>query len=117
MTSYSRVGGGLAMVLVLGLGTIAAGTAHAQQGQQAPPNAGKLPLSRVVLFNSGVGFFEHNGKVEGDAKIEALKSVIDHVVHANPQLASPAKRMALSEAKTNSMYKQVSSHVPVFVRY
>lgn len=77
MTSYSRVGGGLAMVLVLGLGTIAAGTAHAQQGQQAPPNAGKLPLSRVVLFNSGVGFFEHNGKVEGDAKIELQFRVDD----------------------------------------
>jgi len=29
----------------------------------------KLPLRRVVLFNSGVGFFEHFGRVEDDAKV------------------------------------------------
>lgn len=29
-----------------------------------------LPLKRVVLFNSGVGFFEHSGKVDGNAKVE-----------------------------------------------
>jgi hypothetical protein len=29
-----------------------------------------LPLKRVVLFNSGVGFFEHSGKVNGNANVE-----------------------------------------------
>jgi hypothetical protein len=29
-----------------------------------------LPLKRVVLFSSGVGFFEHSGKVAGDAQVE-----------------------------------------------
>ncbi len=29
-----------------------------------------LPLKRVVLFSSGVGYFEHDGEVEGDAQAE-----------------------------------------------
>jgi len=29
-----------------------------------------LPLKRVVLFSSGVGFFEHSGAVNGNAKVE-----------------------------------------------
>ncbi|MBI3836731.1 MAG: hypothetical protein HY288_02190 [Planctomycetia bacterium] len=29
-----------------------------------------LPLTKVVMFNSGVGYFEHRGDVEGDAKID-----------------------------------------------
>ncbi|HEV3137456.1 MAG TPA: hypothetical protein VGZ26_06120, partial [Pirellulales bacterium] len=29
-----------------------------------------LPLTKVVMFNSGVGYFEHRGEVEGDAKID-----------------------------------------------
>jgi hypothetical protein len=34
-----------------------------------PQNA-NLPLKRVVLFNSGVGFFEHSGKIDGNANVE-----------------------------------------------
>ena len=34
------------------------------------PQASNLPLKRVVLFSSGVGFFEHAGQVNGDAKVE-----------------------------------------------
>jgi len=29
-----------------------------------------LPIKRVVLFSSGVGYFEHQGKVKGDATVE-----------------------------------------------
>lgn len=29
-----------------------------------------VPIRRIVLFNSGVGFFEHGGSVEGDASVE-----------------------------------------------
>lgn len=29
-----------------------------------------LPLEKVVLFTSGVGFFQHGGKVDGDTKVE-----------------------------------------------
>jgi len=29
----------------------------------------KVPVERIVLFNSGVGFFEHRGEVEGDDEV------------------------------------------------
>ena len=29
-----------------------------------------LPLTRVVLFNSGVGYFSRSGEVEGDARVD-----------------------------------------------
>ncbi len=34
------------------------------------PQQTTLPLNRVVLFSSGVGFFEHSGSVEGNATVE-----------------------------------------------
>ena len=36
-----------------------------------------LPLSKVVMFNSGVGYFEHRGDVEGDAKVDLQFRVDD----------------------------------------
>jgi hypothetical protein len=38
--------------------------------QAAEPAAADLPLKRVVLFSSGVGFFEHSGEIDGDRMIE-----------------------------------------------
>ena len=38
----------------------------------------RLPLKKVMLFNSGVGFFEHNADVEGDAQVE-LKFNVDDI--------------------------------------
>ena len=29
----------------------------------------ELPVSRVVLYSSGVGFFQHSGTVSGDATV------------------------------------------------
>jgi hypothetical protein len=40
--------------------------------------ANKLPVKRVALFNSGVGYFEHRGKVTGDATVD-LKFNVDDV--------------------------------------
>ena len=37
-----------------------------------------LPLKKVVLFNSGVGFYEHRGEVTGDATID-LRFKVDDV--------------------------------------
>lgn len=39
---------------------------------------GSLPIKRVVMFNSGVSFFEHNGTVKDDAKID-LKFNVDDI--------------------------------------
>ncbi|MEN6448918.1 MAG: DUF4139 domain-containing protein [Thermoguttaceae bacterium] len=39
--------------------------------------ATSLPLHRVVMFSSGVGFFEHAGSVNGDAKVSMLFKTAD----------------------------------------
>jgi hypothetical protein len=36
----------------------------------AEPVAADLPLEKVVLFTSGVGYFQHSGKVNGDTTVE-----------------------------------------------
>jgi chaperonin cofactor prefoldin len=45
----------------------------------APAKEGtaNLPLKRVVLFSSGVGYFEHNGKVTDNAKVDLKFKVKD----------------------------------------
>jgi hypothetical protein len=45
--------------------------AMAQQG------SANLPLKRVVLFSSGVGFFDHDGQVEGNADVQMKFNVRD----------------------------------------
>ncbi|MEX0714186.1 MAG: hypothetical protein WD278_17765 [Pirellulales bacterium] len=60
---------------------VMAGSLTAQQpGSQQPgsQHAGsQLPLKKVVLFNSGVGFFQHDAEVEGDAQVELKFNVED----------------------------------------
>lgn len=51
----------VAAIAILGL----AGPAWAQ-----PRPAAELPLSRIVLFSSGVGYFQRDGQVNGNAKID-----------------------------------------------
>jgi len=40
--------------------------------------AAKVPVKRVVLFNSGVGYFQHQGQVTGNASVD-LKFRVDDV--------------------------------------
>src|SRR5947208_2441476 len=42
----------------------------AAQAQEPRAEEPPLPLKRVVLFSSSVGFFEHQGEVEGTKQIE-----------------------------------------------
>ncbi len=44
----------------------------------ADPAASPIPLKRVVLFNSGVGFFDREAEIEGDARLE-LKFNVDDI--------------------------------------
>jgi hypothetical protein len=37
--------------------------------QAAPVAAPELPVARIALFSSGVGYFEHEGRVSGDAVV------------------------------------------------
>ena len=41
-------------------------------------NSDPLPLTKVVLFNSGVGFYQRSGEVEGNAEVD-LKFNVDDV--------------------------------------
>lgn len=56
-------------VLALGLSTV--GMAYAADGKP------DLPIKRVVMFNSGLAFFEHNGDVEGNATVDLKFNVRD----------------------------------------
>src|SRR6185503_2632337 len=42
----------------------------APEAKQDLKPATTLPLTRVVLFNSGVGYFSRSGEVEGDARVD-----------------------------------------------
>jgi hypothetical protein len=42
----------------------------AAEGKQDLKPAVSLPMTRVVLFNSGVGYFSRSGEVEGDARVD-----------------------------------------------
>src|SRR3954468_8066434 len=44
-------------------------------GPEAQPQS--LPVTQVVLFSSGVGYFQHEGKVEGNARIDMTFPVSD----------------------------------------
>lgn len=46
-----------------------AGVANLLMAAEAPP-ATELPIKRVVMYTSGVGFFERGGKVNDDATVE-----------------------------------------------
>ena len=45
---------------------------------EEPMSRASVPLKRIVLFNSGVGFFEHAADIEGDAQVE-LKFNVENV--------------------------------------
>jgi hypothetical protein len=47
---------------------------HAEE----PMSQANVPLKRIVLFNSGVGFFEHAAEIEGDTQVE-LKFNVENV--------------------------------------
>ena len=52
----------------------------------AADNPVEIPVTRVVLFSSGVGYFEHKGEVEGDAvtrlmfKVDQINDVLKSMV-------------------------------------
>jgi hypothetical protein len=65
----------VAVALCLGLSLAACSTTSAAE---PPAAAATLPLEKVVLFTSGVGFFQHAGRVTDDATVE-MKFAADDV--------------------------------------
>lgn len=59
---------------LVGVAVVAALAVTAQAQEK---KAVEIPLQRVVLFSSGVGFFQHDGKVQGDAETQLQFRVED----------------------------------------
>jgi hypothetical protein len=53
--------------------------AHAEKRAEADPasKSGALPVSRVILYSSGVGYFQRSGKVQGNARVDLSFPVQD----------------------------------------
>ena len=62
----SALGIGAGIAGVLGVDNLFA----ANDAKQDLKPAVNLPITRVVLFNSGVGYFSRSGEVEGDARVD-----------------------------------------------
>ncbi|HEY1067289.1 MAG TPA: hypothetical protein VGE52_14305 [Pirellulales bacterium] len=52
-------------------------TVYSQEAEKPKPAAAGLPLTDVVMFSSGVGFYQRNGAVEGDAQVDLQFDVDD----------------------------------------
>ncbi|HEY8505479.1 MAG TPA: DUF4139 domain-containing protein, partial [Gemmataceae bacterium] len=61
--------GAAAVAAVLGTGLTGAAGQNARQPTDLKP-AVSLPITQVVLFSSGVGYFGRSGEVEGDARVD-----------------------------------------------
>jgi hypothetical protein len=58
--------------------SILLGFATSSTAWSEEPAAAEVPLRRVVLYNSGVGFFEHRGEIDGNRQTE-LKIKVDEI--------------------------------------
>src|SRR3954469_25013270 len=47
------------------------------KGQEEPSRAAQLPIGQVLLYSSGVGYFQREGSVEGDARVDLSFPVTD----------------------------------------
>lgn len=85
----------LACVLTASVAAAAQGQVAIPPGSTASPAAAKapdayVPLKRVVLYASGVGFFEHRGQLDGNAsvtlrfKTEQINDILKSLVVADP---------------------------------
>lgn len=61
---------GLAIALLAFEGSLAWAQQEASDAQRKTTGKSELPLASVVLFNSGVGFYEHRAEIDGNAEIE-----------------------------------------------
>lgn len=67
--------------------------------------AQKLPLTQVVLFNSGVGYFHRAGEVEGDTRIDLQFSAAD--------INDLIKSLIIYDAKGKAMPLRYDSQEPI----
>jgi hypothetical protein len=74
-------------------------------GQVALKPSQKIPLTQVVLFNSGVGYFHRSGEVEGDARIDLQFSAGD--------INDLIKSMIVNDSKGKILPMRYDSQEPI----
>src|SRR5258706_12209411 len=66
--------GGLAAAAVFTVATVSFTSAKnrvdAKETSSKSPTAAQLPIGQVVLFSSGVGYFQREGQVEGTQRVD-----------------------------------------------
>src|SRR5262245_11786934 len=65
------------LLLALAVGPASAEDKDPKAGKPEPKKSAELPLEKVVMFSSGMGFFEHRGEVKGDAQVDLKFNVQD----------------------------------------
>src|SRR3989304_6674516 len=68
----------LSAVLLVSIGLVASAQ---EPASKAPPKAASpqaLPLTEVVLYSSGVGYFQRDGSIEGRGDVE-LRFKVDNI--------------------------------------
>jgi hypothetical protein len=58
-----------ARLLVAGLFVLGIATVDAQRAQPGSADVSEMPVRRVVLYKSGVGYFEHLGSISGNTNV------------------------------------------------
>jgi len=110
--------------IVLFLAALATTIVHVRRGDQLRAQAGpdarqsqeeipaatlkpaqKLPITQVVLFNSGVGYFHRSGEVEGDTRIDLQFSAAD--------INDLIKSLIVYDAKGKSLPMRYDSQEPI----
>jgi hypothetical protein len=74
------LGGGLGLLAAAAAGIIAlmSPRTHAEAARrEEPAERVQLPIGQVVLFSSGVGYYQREGTVEGDARVDLSFPVTD----------------------------------------
>src|SRR5262245_66291494 len=69
------IGGMVAVVAAATLIVVGPASATARNEEKAKesgksPTASLLPIGQVVLFSSGVGYFQREGTIEGDSRVD-----------------------------------------------
>ena len=57
-----------------GIATAADGSSNAEKSEVG---SSKLPVSEIILYSSGVGYFQRDGQIEGDATVDLRFKVDD----------------------------------------
>ncbi|WP_254513403.1 DUF4139 domain-containing protein [Anatilimnocola floriformis] len=66
-----------AIAVAVGLGPMFLSAGSMSLSAQEKDKAADIPVKRVVMFSSGVAFFEHAGKVDGNASVDMKFNVKD----------------------------------------